>query len=88
MTLYDAAMQALIHGKAVRRPSMPPGVTIVPVLSEADQTMKAFLVAPMPSGRFTGWNPTVDDLVAQDWHVAHWNGTTPRHAEKRMIDCG
>ena len=87
MTLYDAAMRALIHGDAVRRPSMPPGVCIVPVLSEADQTMKAFLVAPTTSGRFTAWHPTVDDLVAQDWHVAQWKAPD-RHPRKGLIDCG
>lgn len=87
MTLYDAAIRALIHGEAVRRPSMPPGVSIVPVLTE-NETMKAFLVAPMPSGRFTDWHPTVDDLVAQDWHVAQWKGNLPGHAERRLVDCG
>lgn len=87
MTLYDAAMRALIHGEAVRRPSMPPGVSIVPVLSE-NETMKAFLVAPMANGKFAGWNPTVDDLVAQDWHVAKWKGRLPGCAEKMVVDCG
>lgn len=72
MTLYDAAVKALLQGKGIRRPSMPPGMTIVPVMTEGCEVMKAFMVAPNANGNFPDWNASLDDLVAQDWHVAHW----------------
>ena len=71
MTLYDAALRALAQKKGVRRPAMPPGVTIVPVLTDDGGKMKAFLVQAR-GGYFPAWVPTLEDLTAQDWHVAMW----------------
>lgn len=71
---------------------MPMGVSIVPVLSEQgpeeDRSMKAFLVAPMSNGKYPDWHPTIDDLVAHDWHVTHWDVKRNGTGEKKMIDIG
>ena len=68
MNLYDAAVRALNQDKAIRRPSMPKGLMIVPVGMDP---MRSFLVTTerliLPH-----WFATVDDLVATDWMIADW----------------
>lgn len=68
MNLYDAAVRALNQGKAIRRPSMPPGLMIVPVGMDP---MRSFL-ATTEKLITAHWFATVDDLVATDWTVADW----------------
>ena len=68
MNLYDAAVHALAQGQAIRRPSMPPGLMIVPVGMDP---MRSFL-ATTEKLVTSHWLATVDDLVATDWMVADW----------------
>lgn len=68
MNLYDAAVRALHQSKAIRRPSMPPGLMIVPVGMDP---MRSFLVSTEQLIA-PHWLATVDDLVATDWSVADW----------------
>ena len=68
MNLYDAAVRALAKGQAIRRPSMPPGLMIVPVGMDP---MRSFL-ATTERLITAHWFATVDDLVATDWFVADW----------------
>lgn len=68
MNLYDAAVRALHQGQAIRRPSMPQGLMIVPVGLDP---MRSFLTSTDRSRAFE-WHATLDDLVAADWMVADW----------------
>lgn len=75
MNLYDAAVRALAQGQAIRRPSMPPGLMIVPVGMDP---MRSFLTTT--EALITAhWFATVDDLVATDWMVADWRTRTGSH---------
>lgn len=68
MNLYDAAVRALNQGRAIRRPSMPAGLVIVPVGLDP---MRSFLTC-MEKRSAIEWQATVDDLVATDWMVTDW----------------
>ena len=79
MNLYDAAVRALAQGQAIRRPSMPPGLMIVPVGMDP---MRSFL-ATTEKLVTSHWHATVDDLVATDWMVADW-----RMRSADILACG
>ena len=79
MNLYDAAVRALAQGKGIRRPSMPPGLMIVPVGMDP---MRSFL-ATTEKIVAAHWLATVDDLVATDWMVDDW-----RNMPVNSLACG
>lgn len=89
MMLYDATMLAIAHSQGVRRPTMPEGVVIVPLMGrscdgESGHPMKAFLVSPRAGSRCPDWSAGVDDLVAVDWEMADWR----KEFIRQLTGCG
>lgn len=66
--LYSAQARRL----GIRRPSMPAGVLMVPVLAGGQNGgLQAFMVTPQAA---PAWSPTLEDLQAMDWELADWRG--------------
>lgn len=67
------AVTALCEAKArrvgIRRPGMPEGVMMVPVVADAPGKPLAFLVTPRQGD---AWSPTLEDVMAMDWTLADW----------------
>lgn len=63
MELKEAVKVAMKAGKGVRREAM--GVLLLPT-----NTRECFLI--MEGGKLLSgkWNPSLDDILADDWHVA------------------
>lgn len=61
MKVYEAAEEAVKNGKAIRRGDMPD--VMVPT-----NTYDA-CVGFFEFSRFRRWNPTPEDLAADDWEV-------------------
>lgn len=67
MQVTEATMVALMSGKALRRPSMPAGMRLIPTKGQHGDDVQLFLAASLADVLSTPWQATVDDLVAGDW---------------------
>lgn len=72
MDALTALYTAQARRVGIRRPSMPEGVLMVPVLPSVETGgMQAFLISP---GQGAPWSPTLEDVQAMDWYLADWRG--------------
>lgn len=85
MTLYDACMLALASDRGVRRPSMPEGVAIVPVLRNPDDaaSVGAFGVATGSSAP-GAILMEIKDMLSDDWETVDWR----EFIRKPLVSCG